>query len=186
MPKIALTPRSAGVAGFVAGCAACALAGLAVASIIVGFGAFDISAIHPHGALTDWAIHTTMIHAEQRRSAPISAPQFTPADVAAGARAYDADCAMCHGGPGVARASWTAGMTPTPPYLVDSARRWSAPELYSIVADGVKMTAMPAWRVSRSSRTIWSLVAFLEALPNLSPQDYARMKASPPTQAAAP
>jgi mono/diheme cytochrome c family protein len=180
MRKLVLTPKSAGILGFIMGCAACAISALAASALIVGAGVFDISAVHPHGRLATWAMHTTMIHAEQRRAASITAPaRFTVAQVAQGARVYDVDCAMCHGGPGVARAPWTAGLTPTPPYLVGAARHWTGAELYSIVADGVKMTAMPAWRVARSSQDIWAIVAFLQALPGLSPQDYARLKAAP-------
>jgi hypothetical protein len=68
-------------------------------------------------------------------------------------------------------------MTPTPPYLEDAARRWRPEELYWIVGQGVKMTAMPAWGETRSNGQVWDLVAFLEALPDLTTADYARMRA---------
>ena len=89
---------------------------------------------------------------------------------------FDEDCVACHGAPGIARAHWTDGLTPSPPYLVDAPRHWTAPEFYWIVANGVKMTAMPAWSVTRSRGQIWDVVAFLEAQPYLSQHDYAALR----------
>lgn len=166
--------------GFVAGCAACGGLALLIIVLVVGEGLFDVTARDQHNPLVGWAIHATMVRAEQRSARGVAPPaRFTPQAVAAGARSYAADCAACHGAPGTARASWTTGLTPTPPYLIDAPRRWSAPELYGIVADGVKMTAMPAWSINRSRQDIWNIVAFLEALPNLSPRDYARLTSPP-------
>ncbi len=85
---------------------------------------------------------------------------------------------MCHGGSGVARAAWVQGLTPTPPYLLDAPRRWTPAQLYWIVGQGIKMTAMPAWRLTRTQGEAWNLVAFLEILPYLSARDYARMRAA--------
>jgi mono/diheme cytochrome c family protein len=90
---------------FLAGAAAAgviaALGGLA----IIETGAFDARASTPHDPLTAWATHTTMIHSVRRGAASVRAPAGVEADrVEAGLRLYDADCAACHGGPGVARA----------------------------------------------------------------------------------
>jgi hypothetical protein len=45
-----------------------------------------------------------------------------------------------------------------------------------VVGNGVKMTAMPSWSATRTKGQIWDLVAFLEAMPYLSADDYARMR----------
>ncbi|HZZ88550.1 MAG TPA: cytochrome c [Caulobacteraceae bacterium] len=163
------------VAGLATALVLLALAGL----VVVETGAFDVRASTPHSPIVAWATHTTMIHAAGRGAAGVRPPAaFTPADVVAGFRLYDEDCVACHGAPGIARARWTDGLTPSPPYLVDAPRRWSRRELYWIVANGVKMTAMPAWEESRSSRQIWQVVAFLESQPYLSAADYARLRAA--------
>ena len=39
------------------------------------------------------------------------------------------------------------------------------------------MTGMPAWSVAASDGQIWDIVAFLEAMPDMSPQAYQRMRA---------
>lgn len=165
-----------GLRSFILGALA-ALAGMGlVGLVVVEAGLFDTRASTPHGPLVAWATHTTMLRWVATH-APAGAPaRFTTAQVQAGFRDYEAACVACHGGPGVNRAGWTAGLNPTPPYLLDSARRFSPSELHLLVSDGVKMTAMPAWRATRTDAQVWDLVAFLEALPAISPAQYAQMR----------
>lgn len=166
-------------AWFVAGGLGCAIVAAAAALTVIEAGLFDARAITPHRAVVGWAAHTAMIHAFQRYSADIEAPsRYTVPQIQAGFSIYDTHCVMCHGGPGVSRAAWTTGLTPTPPFLVDAARQWSPAELRVIVGDGVKMTAMPAWSTTLDDRQLWEVVAFLEAMPGLSATDYARMRAT--------
>jgi mono/diheme cytochrome c family protein len=161
-----------GAGAFAAG----ALAALG-ALVVVETGLFDARASTPHDPLTAWVTHTTMIHSVDRQSAVVAPPPaFTPAQTEAGFRIYDADCVACHGAPAVERVAWARGLNPSPPYLLDAARQWSPAELYWIVRDGVKMTAMPAWTETLSDTQVWDCVGFLEALPYLSAADYARMR----------
>jgi mono/diheme cytochrome c family protein len=160
------------------------VAAIAIALFVIFSGAFDVTASTPHHPLVAWATHTTMKHSVRARAKDRAAPKvFTTAQVAAGFSEYDQHCAACHGGPGLSRAVWASAISPTPPYLLDAARRWSPEELEFIVHNGVKMTAMPAWGEVEREDQIWNLVAFLEALPRLSAADYERMRASaaPPT-----
>jgi len=161
------------------------LAGIATAGVCAGAGAlvvvegglFDATASDPHSPIVAWATHTAMVRSVQLRAASIAAPsRFTQAQIEAGLRDYDWACSSCHGAPGVARAAFADGMTPSPPYILDAPRHWRARELYWIVGQGVKMTAMPAWAPSRTEAQLWNLVAFLEAAPDLSPRDYARIR----------
>ncbi|HLG87353.1 MAG TPA: cytochrome c [Alphaproteobacteria bacterium] len=173
------------ILGWVAGLATVGLVGLAVVQI----GAYDVAASTPHSALVAWAVHTTMIHSVQLRSSPHPAPQSDAERVAEGFREYDSDCVACHGGPGIDRASWAKGMNPTPPYLLDAARHWTPGQLFWIVKHGVKMTGMPSWEKTKSDRELGDLVAFLEALPTMSADDYRRMRAaskSPPKSSSLP
>jgi mono/diheme cytochrome c family protein len=159
------------------GAAAVLGVGAVAALVVVEGGLFDVRASTPHSPLVAWATHTTMIRAAQRNAAAIAAPAaFTPAQTLAGFRLYDSDCVGCHGAPGVARAHWTDGMTPSPPYLVDAPRHWTRAELYWIVANGVKMTGMPAWSAVHSPDQLWEIVAFLEAQPDLTARDYAALR----------
>jgi len=166
-------------------------AGLATVGVValgvVLFGFFDTTASTPHPALIAWATHMTMQKAVRRNAALMApAPKFTQADVQRGFVIYDAHCALCHGGPGDARAEWISGMTPAPPFLLDTARQWTPNQLYWIVRHGVRMTGMPAWDQTLTESDVWSVVAFLEALPGWTAADYSRARATAGSAQAAP
>lgn len=163
------------LAGF-AGMVFAGLVGAVGGLTIVEFGLFDATASMPHLPPVAWAAHRAFITSVQARAGSMPTPTITPAEVTAGFRQYEHDCVQCHGGPGVPRGDLAAGMTPAPPYVIDAARRWTPAQLYWILAQGVKMTAMPSWRATRTNVQVWDLVAFLEALPYLSPEQYRHMR----------
>ena len=49
-----------------------------------------------------------------------------------------------------------------------------------MIKHGIKMSAMPAWGSSHDDATIWSMVAFLQKLPDLSPTQYKDIVARAP------
>ena len=156
------------------------LATVGVAALaIVCFGVFDTTASTPHPPLIAWATHMTMQNAVRRNAARMPPPpRFTAAGARRGFAIYDANCAVCHGGPGLARAAWVSGMTPAPPYLLGVARQWTPNQLYWIVRQGVRMTGMPAWDQTLTQADVWDVVAFLDALPGWTAADYARARAA--------
>jgi Cytochrome c, mono- and diheme variants len=172
------------VGAALAAVAICAIAGIVGAGIIFG-GWYDVSARKPHSLLTSWVLHTTMTHSIRTRAHYETAP-FSARQVREGFGLYEDHCAMCHGGPGVARPKWVMGLEPTPPYLLDAAQRWSPAELRFIIKHGVKMTAMPAWGLSRSEEDITSLVAFLERLPDVTPNEYRAMQSQRSSRSGTP
>src|SRR4051794_36696734 len=50
-----------------------------------------------------------------------------------------------------------------PPDLAFAAHRYTAPELFWIIKNGIKMTGMPAW-ADHSDEEIWATAAFLQKL----------------------
>lgn len=177
---------AAGLAGSVLIGAAMGVAGLCM----VEFGWFAVGASSPHSRLVYWVTHETMLHAIQAQAKFVTPPRrFTRAQATRGFRIYNSECVMCHGGPGVPRASWVSGVTPTPPYLLDAARQWTPSELKIIIANGLKMTAMPAWNARHPESQTWDAVAFLEQLRGMPAAEYARMRADlrrPPRAGIAP
>lgn len=161
---------------FIAGAAAAGLLGGIGALATVEFGLYDTAASQPHNKVVSWALHHAFEQSVVRRAGAPSPPAFTQARVISGFRQYQADCMMCHGGPGVARAAWVKGLEPTPPFLLDSGRRLSPAQLKYILEYGIKMTAMPSWGETRSRDQIWNLVAFLKALPGISPAQFAQLQ----------
>jgi cytochrome c553 len=49
---------------------------------------------------------------------------------------------------------------------------WSNSQLFWIVQNGIKYTGMPAWVAPEREDEIWAIVAFLRAMPGMSPQRY--------------
>jgi mono/diheme cytochrome c family protein len=163
--------------GWAAGILTVAAIAAGVGLWIVFGGGFDAGASKQHLRPVAWATHTAMRNWVKKQAKDVQAPgPFTAADVKAGAHEYEQHCMACHGGPAVARAKWASAMVPTPPFLIDTSRHWSSAELYVIVHDGIKMTAMPAWGELGPAETIWSVVAFLEAMATMSPGEFAHLR----------
>jgi cytochrome c1 len=151
---------------------------LVAASTVFYFGAYDISATDQHLAPTYWLLDTGMRRSVRSRAANIAVPDLgQPGQVQRGLGLYREHCAQCHGAPGVAPERFALGMTPAPANLAHTAREWPAADLYWVVKEGIKMTGMPAWKYRMPDDDIWAVVAFLQELPRLSPQDYRSRKA---------
>ena len=51
----------------------------------------------------------------------------------------------------------------------------TAKELFWVTKNGIRMTGMPAWGPTHNDKDIWSVVAFVQTLPNLGPEEYKRI-----------
>jgi hypothetical protein len=58
-------------------------------------------------------------------------------------------------------------------------------ELFWIMKHGIRMTGMPAWG-DHSDDELWATVAFIEKLPGMTEQDYAKLVAASRAQAGHP
>ena len=63
---------------------------------------------------------------------------------------------------------------PPPPDLATAAPIYTPAELFWILKHGIKMTGMPAWS-DHSDEELWATVGFLEKLPGMSEEDYAKL-----------
>jgi len=165
------------IAGWILGVTTCALIALLILGYVMSGRGFRTGADQPHSKLFGWAVHQTMQNSV-RLHAPADAPRL-PLDrptLLAGMRLYEQRCIACHGGPGIDRASWASAMLPTPPYLLGSQARWSHAQLYAVIRGGVKMTGMPAWGEVSSDREIAEVVALVEAMPRMTPDQFALLR----------
>lgn len=164
-------------AAFAAGLCAAAVLAVAAALYAIYSGAVDVAASDGHTPLAEWALSTTMHNSVDARAGQAPAPpqRLTAAQISAGARHFAQTCATCHGGPGLHAAHWAEDMTPPPPDLTHAASQWSDQELFWIIENGVKMTAMPAFGGHHGEKEIWQLVAFLNALPETDAEDMRRL-----------
>ena len=69
------------------------------------------------------------------------------------------------------------GLYPRPPNLAEAARAYTPAELFWIIQHGIRMTAMPSWG-DHSDDELWAPVAFIEKLPGIADQEYAKLVAS--------
>lgn len=155
---------------------------LALAAVVAGLGfvysgCADVAATSPHWAVTKWALSTTMETAVQRKARHIVPAPFLydPDRVRAGAVAYDAMCAQCHGAPGVGPGVVGEGLNPEPPELAEEGEDWSPVEIFWITKHGVRMTGMPAFGPTHSDEELWEVVALVNRLTGMSPAEYGRL-----------
>jgi mono/diheme cytochrome c family protein len=156
----------------------------AIGAAIFFFGGFySVAENEDNPAIVDWALASV-------RGASVVAHATDPAPsnlddsatVKAGARAYSTiGCVNCHGGPPNANwAKWSEGLKPVPADLKVMAKDRTAPQLFWAIKHGFKFTGMPSFGLAGASdQDIWSIVAFIKALPNMSDADYKAWTASP-------
>ena len=164
---------------------AATLAGLALlgalgAWIVMESGWYNVAATAPHFQITHTLLEHGMHQSVRRHARAVPAPPpFNAPRVERGALLFRAHCVHCHGAPGIAQADFGKSMQPLPGPLVDAARRWNSRELYWITRHGIKMSGMPGWEFQLADDELWSLVAFLDKLPSLTPQAYRSITATP-------
>jgi mono/diheme cytochrome c family protein len=144
-------------------------------------GVFNVAATAKDSDVIQWMVETTRKNAVLARSEDIVAPEHkNEPSIAAGGKAFDEMCAYCHGAPGKRPFVAAGDMNPAPPDLADVTPRRTPAALFWVIKHGIRMTGMPAWGPTHSDQQIWELVAFLQRLPELSPEAYTKLLASAP------
>jgi len=117
-------------------------------------------------------------HATDRPPAGFGGPEM----VQQGAAAFAArGCANCHGGPGVEWAKFSEGLNPSPPDLNEVGPELAPREVFWVVKNGIRMTGMPSFgAIGVTDDELWKIAAFVKALPQVTPADYAAWTAAKP------
>lgn len=154
------------------------LAGLAGVAVVYS-GAFNVAADVPHSRPVRAMMDTVRARSIDVRSRGIRVPGLEdPQLVLKGAGQYAAMCTACHLAPGMANSEIRPGLYPRPQNL--SKVRVAPRKAFWIIKHGIKMSAMPAWGGSHDDTTIWSMVAFLQKLPDMTPEQYREIVAKAP------
>lgn len=142
-------------------------------------GTYDVAASSPDAGLIHWALETTQERSVHRRAEEVRAPPSlanpSPETLRAGLVHYHEMCVTCHGAPGIRVSEIGQGLSPYPPELSSEAGEEEPGELFWVVKNGIKMTGMPAFGATHGDEEIWAIVAFLQRMPELSPQEYQAM-----------
>jgi len=156
------------------------------ASAFVYSGLYNLAATDQHTAPVFWLLNTVMRRAVHHHARDIAAPRLDdPALIARGRVLYRAECARCHGAPGVAPEAFALGLRPPPANLANAALEWQAPDLFWTIKKGLKLTGMPAWEFRLPDEALWTIVAYVQWMPYESPRAYEdALRASGQAQAA--
>jgi mono/diheme cytochrome c family protein len=105
------------------------------------------------------------LHARIDKDAPKTPPfQPTEVDLQNGAQLYREHCAVCHGLADTTKTAVANGMYPKPPQLLHGKGVTDDPagETFFKVANGIRLTGMPAYSASLSEKEMWQ-ISFLLA-----------------------
>ena len=157
------------------------LLGVAVvttAALFVLLGVFDVAADVPHSDIVRTALELVRERSIAARAKDIRVPALDDRkSIEDGARHYAEMCVGCHLSPDRRASELRDGLYPKPPDL--TARIQVAPaEEFWVIKHGIKMSAMPAWGATHDDKAIWAIVAFLQTLPELSPERYQALTAT--------
>jgi mono/diheme cytochrome c family protein len=107
-------------------------------------------------------------------------------EVLADAMAHFADhCAFCHANDGSGQTDIGQGLYPKPPDMRQPATQALRDgELFYIIHNGIRFTGMPAFGEpgadAEEDESSWQLVHFIRLLPELTPEELARMEEMTP------
>jgi mono/diheme cytochrome c family protein len=148
--------------------------------IFISSGIYNVGADSPHWKITYALMKATREHSIERHADEISLPaNLNDAQlILKGAGQYAAMCTSCHLAPGINNSELRIGLYPQPPNL--SKVIVNPTEAFWVIKHGLKMSAMPAWGMSHDDATIWSMVAFLQKMPEMTPEQYKEIVAKAP------
>lgn len=140
-------------------------------------GVIDVASTSRQSAFGDWFFGLAVRQSITLRSVGVEVPPLhDTVPLRSSAVHYDLVCAACHGAPGKPPEAFAAELVPRPPSLVAQMERWRPPaRIFWTVKHGIRHTAMPAWPTQLRDDEIWAMVAFLLALPGMSPARYAEL-----------
>ncbi len=127
------------------------------------------------------------LEAHVEKSAPKNAPiQPDEAALVAGANLYKMNCAICHGLPGAPKSPIAKGEYPRPPQLFQGHGVTDDPpgETYWKVANGIRLTGMPAFSQSLNETQMWQVSLLLKNADKLPASVQQELGGKPDMQAA--
>ena len=145
--------------------------------VFINSGLYNVAATKPDMEIVKWVLETTKEKSVRSRAKDITVPNLDDESLTmTGFHHYDQMCVGCHGAPGISPSEIGEGLNPEHPDLSDAAADMTPAELLWITQNGIKMTGMPAFGPTHSDDELWGIVAFMQKLPEMSPEDYMQMK----------
>jgi mono/diheme cytochrome c family protein len=157
---------------------------IAAGAIFIYSGAYPMGANVPHNKFTYWMLEMVREQSVEAASKDIDVPPLDdPELLLSGGPDYNDMCAACHLKPGIKQSDLSIGLYPAPPNLSlksdehghahsEADRMQSARRQFWMIKHGIKASGMPAWGPTHDDQRIWAMVAFLDKLPDLTPDQY--------------
>ncbi len=131
---------------------------------LCGFFYFGSGAVPVATSAPPMPFETMLAHkaldARIAKEMPTSVPiQADDANLIAGAQVYSHHCGICHGRPGQMEGGFSKGMFPHPPKLTEGkgVTDDEPGETYWKVANGIRLTGMPSFKLSLSETEMWQV-----------------------------
>lgn len=150
-------------------------------------GIYPIGADQRHSSITFWLLETVRKRSIANASQDITVPSLNdPQMLLSGGADYNDMCAGCHLKPGVTETDMTIGLYPSPPDLTVPPEQHDhdhgegghddpqviARQQFWVIKHGIMASGMAAFGPTHSDERIWAMVAFLQRLPELTPEQY--------------
>ena len=146
-------------------------------------GRYDVGADAPHMPFVARTLHRVADHsvAYHARSVQVPGDVANPdsTTLLKGAGQFATMCSGCHLAPGFEKSPLYEGLYPRPPRFTHGTDMRPA-EFFWETKHGVKDTAMPAWGTTHSDQDLWVVVAFVEHMHGMTPQQYRDLVARAP------
>ncbi len=106
-----------------------------------------------------------------RRAPELQNPlQPTDANLIAGMKTYQTNCAICHGDIHHPHGMLADSLHPRAPQFVEDAPDMPENQNFYIIQHGIRMSGMPAWKQSLSEQEMWQVTTFLSHMEKLAPK----------------
>lgn len=153
----------------------------AFGALFIYLGVYNIGADAPHWGFVYNGLETLRDRAITHHARDIKPPaDLNSAErIRSGAGLYAEMCSGCHLGPGAEKSEMSQGLYPQAPELALGSDRTPAEQFWTI-KHGVKLSAMPAWGKTHNDKLIWDMVAFVQQLPKMTPEQYQAALGSAP------
>lgn len=139
--------------------------------LFIRFGLIDPRADIPVSSLEEKIAMPSLDAAVDRRAPKVQNPVHpTDANLMAGMKIYQLNCASCHGDIHTPHGMFADALYPRPPQFVDDAPDMPEYQNFYIIQHGIRLSGMPAWKQTLSEQETWQVTTFLSHMDKLPPQ----------------
>ena len=139
--------------------------------LCVRFGLMDPRADIPVNSLERRIAMPSLDAAVDRRAPDVQNPvQPTDANLIAGMKVYQTNCASCHGDIHHPHGMLADSLYPRAPQFVEDTADMPENQNFYIIQHGIRLSGMPAWKQALNEQEMWQVTTFLSHMDKLPPQ----------------